>query len=344
MTCPCGRWLPSGARDRSYCFDHSLDRKDRINRTLFNRAGSIPAVTKFSYHFRAKHAELFSTYEEVDCTGCRIICLSLRPDTTSVRSLSNTLYSLGGRTDRETYLAWCLLAHRLYDSACIRSVLQPLAASGVGKCLLKFDMESLKELHKRLRTYNEEASQVRFGTKKRYKEFEARQCNPTGSASAHSGHTFLRDLMGSKTAVEDFVAMSSEVAEVLFVGHDHRESYDHEDISEAISAKRIAHTAKYYRTSMCKVALHCISHSSSKRAASWPACEDSEDLWLMLLDYDGGCKEGARYFGLTEFADAVAFCVQMRKHIANYCFCDLSCWLCLAPKRRGCKRKRLAGD
>ena len=108
MRCPCGRWLPSGARDRTYCPDHSLDRKDRINRTLFNCAGGVPALTDFSYHFRSKYAELFSTYEEVDCTGCRIICLSLRPDTASIRSLSKILYSKGGCTDREAYVAWCL--------------------------------------------------------------------------------------------------------------------------------------------------------------------------------------------------------------------------------------------
>ena len=110
--------------------------------------------------------------------------------------------------------------------------------------------------------------------------------------------------------------------------------------SEAISANPIAHTAKYYKTSISKVGLHCIAHSRSQRAASWPACEESEDSWLMLLHYDGGCKVGAQPFGLTNFADAFAFCVQMRKSIANYCLCDLACWLCLAPKRRGCKRKR----
>ena len=339
MCCPCGRWLSSGARDRSYCIDHSLDRKDRINRTLFNCAGGIPALTDFSYQFRSKYAELFTTYEEVDCTGCRIICLSLRPDTASVRSLSKFLYSKGGCTNREDYVAWCLLAQRLFDPACIRAVLQPLATSGRGSTLVEFNMESLKELRKRLRTYNEEASQVYFGTKKRYQEFEARQCNPTGSAGAHSGHPFLRDLIRSQTAVNDFIALCSEVADVIFAGHDYCKSYDQDDISEAISANKITHTATYYKMSMCRVALHCISHSSSKRVASWPSCKFSEDLWLLLLEYDGGCKKGARHFGLIKYADAVAFCIQMRKHIVNYCLCDLACWLCLAPINRGCKRK-----
>ena len=84
--------------------------------------------------------------------------------------------------------------------------------------------------------------------------------------------------------------------------------------SEAIYANLIAHTAKYYKTSISKVGLHCIAHSSSQRAASWPACEESEDLWLMLLDYDGGCKEGAQHFGLTNFADAFAFCSDEEEH------------------------------
>ena len=50
-------------------------------------------------------------------------------------------------------MAWCLLAQRLYDPSCIRSVLQLLATSGRGSTLLKFNMESLKELRKRLRAY-----------------------------------------------------------------------------------------------------------------------------------------------------------------------------------------------
>ena len=283
MKCPCERWLSSSARDRSYCPDHSLDRKDRVNCTLFNCAGGIPALTDFSYHFRSKYAALFSTYDEVDCTGCRIICLSLRPDTAVIRSLSKFLYSNGGCTKREDYVAWCLLGQRLFDPACILSVLQPLATSGRGSTLLEFNMQTLKELRKRLRAYNDEASQVYFGNKKRYQEFEARQCNPTGSASAHSGHKFLNDLIRSQAAVDDFMALSSEVADVMFVGHDYRQSYDHDDISEAISANAIAHTATYYKMSMCRVALHCISHSGSKRVSSWPACEFSEDLWLMLL-------------------------------------------------------------
>ena len=53
--------------------------------------------------------------------------------------------------------------------------------------------------------------------------------------------------------------------------------------------------------------LQCIAHSISKRAASWPACEESDDLWFMVLHYDGGCKEGAQHFGLTNFADDLHF-------------------------------------
>ena len=57
----------------------------------------------------------------------------------------------------------------------------------------------------------------------------------------------------------------------------------------------------------------------------------------MLLEYGGGCQKGAKHFGLMKYVDAVAFCVQMRKHMANYCLCDLACWLCLAApdKKKG---------
>jgi hypothetical protein len=236
-------------------------------------------------------------------------------------------------------VAWCLLAQRLYDPSCIRCVLQPFATSGRGSTLLKFNIGSLKELRKSLRAYNEKASRVYFGTKKRYREFESLQGHPTGSAGAHSGHTFLGDLIRSKTNVDNFTALSCQIADVIFAGHDHRESYDHDDILEALSANATAHTGTYYKMSMCRVGLHCISHSSSKRGPSWAPCEFSEGLWDMLLEYDGGCKKGARRFGLMKYADAVEFCVQMRNRIVNYCLCDLACWLCLAPEKRH-KRKR----
>ena len=343
MTCPCGKWLSSSARDRYFCTDHSLHRTHRVNRTLFNRAGHIPALSEFPYHFRTKYAGLFATYTDVDCTGCRIFCLSLRPNVASVRAFSRNLCSTGGRRARTHFIAWCLFAERMYDPACIRAVLQPLLIEEIQKPLLDFDLLALKEFRRRLRAYNAHASEVVYGTKKRYKEFEAKQCNPTGVASGHSGHKFLHDIIHQRGALDDFVSLCTDIADVLFSGHDHRVAYDCDDLTEALNGIPILHTSVYYKMAMYRTAKHCIQVSTSKRGPTWPPCEYSEELWDMLLEYDGGSQKGAELFGITSFKDAMAFCEGMRKQIPSYCLCDLSCWLCLASackSTRTLKRKR----
>ena len=47
--------------------------------------------------------------------------------------------------------------------------------------------------------------------------------------------------------------------------------------------------------------------------------------------YDGGCKRGARRFGLSSSESAISFVKEIQKSgCSNYCLCDLACWCCLA--------------
>ena len=77
----------------------------------------------FPQLFRSKHSHLLSTYDLVDVTGCRLIALSLRSDVGAVRNFSKRLYANVRSADQENYIEYCFLAHRLYDPACVRSVL-----------------------------------------------------------------------------------------------------------------------------------------------------------------------------------------------------------------------------
>ena len=350
MACPCGKWLSSSEQGRAFCNDHSIDRRHRFRKTLFNSKYSVPAVSAYPAAFRAKHLRLFATYDDVDNTGCRIFCLALRSDVAAVRSFSKTLYSRGGCVDRVNYVAWCMLAQRLYDPACIQSVLQPFvlwlssssSSSSTRTNLLDFNLVSLKELRKQLREYNRRASEVVYGTKQCYRVFESKQCNPTGRAGLHSGHTFLADIINTKGAVGDFLKLCSDVADVLFARHDSCRPHHSDKVTEAVDNTCVLHSGSYYKMSMCRTALHCIRKSNYQGGLAWPPCEYSEDLWTMLLGA-GGSQAGACQFGLTGFADAISFCEDMRKRLPTYCLCDLACWLCLAHDRESArpqKRKR----
>jgi hypothetical protein len=164
--CPCGHWFSSTQRgDRTYCCDHSLERGLRINWTLFNTHQDIPKLSSFDLSLRRQYADLFATFDMTDSTSCRMISLALRPDIAGVRAASKALFRHCGSHDRTNYVSWLLVAHRLFDPACIQSVLVPFCLGDQkAACLIEFDVEHVRKLQRELRDYNEAASLVVFGT------------------------------------------------------------------------------------------------------------------------------------------------------------------------------------
>jgi len=76
---------------------------------------------------------------------------------------------------------------------------------------------------------------------------------------------------------------------------------------------------------------HQVDHRNPANHARFPACPLTKQLWDFLLEYDGGCKRGARRFGLSSSGSEISFAKESQKSgCSNYCLCDLACWCCLA--------------
>ena len=89
------------------------------------------------------------------------------------------------------------------------------------------------------------------------------------------------------------------------------------------------------RGSTCMRTVVALAHQVDRRNpanhARFPACPLTRQLWDFLLEYDGGCKRGARRFGLSSSESAISFVKEFQKSgCSNYCLCDLTCWCCLA--------------
>ena len=225
-----------------------------------------------------------------------MMSLAMRPDIAAVRYASKQLFRAGGGQDRINYVGWLLLAHRLFDPACIQSVLVPFCCGDEKQaCLVELDHGNVKELKRRLRAYNEEAALVVFGSRARWSDFAQVQSNPTGSASAHSGHSFLNDLAKSVASVNDLRRRAEWNAERFFLIVDGENKADLEEWQE--DAPKLMHTGQYYTMSMLRISLHSLQHASTHSRHQWPSCETTPDLWDALLAYDGGAKAGAIRFG-----------------------------------------------
>ena len=255
-----------------------------------------------------------------------------------MRRLSTLLYPHVDESTRSDYVGWCFIAQRMFDGPLIINVILPFVVPARHQRIRSIDLDALRELRALIREYNEEASRIRYGTPSKHYVFEGLQCNPTGCAAGHSGHTFLTDICKSAQRVEEFCAAAHDAAEDLFVGHSmNGQQPDFIDIYETLGDTRVIHTGSYYRRSMARVAVHCIRHHRSRNARTWPACASCDELWDLLLE--DGCRARATRFGLLVPAAAAEFCAAMQTPFPEYCMCDLACWLCLSNNVCA-KRKR----
>lgn len=279
--------------------------------------------------------ELMQHFQATDATGCRIWCLDVRPDVAGVKHVSKLMYA--AEVDEHTHVAWAFVAQRLYDMPLLVNCLRPFCLPDVnkGKSAVTVSRQSLLSLQKKIDAYNEQAAIHFFGDKTKAWQFAQKQCNPTGSASAHSGHTWLTDLLQDKGELQAFKKFCRHAANLIFRNHDQHSALHQppsmKEMMDCHGDNALSHTGSYYQHAMCRVALHYVStrmHHGDR--AVHPSCELTDDLWRCCMKYDGGARKGATYFGLSEFEAAQEFTLSMRKIKPNYCFCDLACWLCLA--------------
>ena len=148
----------------------------------------------------------------------------------------------------------------MFDGPLIINVILPFVVPARHQRIRSIDLDALRELRALIREYNEEASRIRYGTPSKHYVFEGLQCNPTGCAAGHSGHTFLTDICKSAQRVEEFCAAAHDAAEDLFVGHSmNGQQPDFIDIYETLGDTRVIHTGSYYRRSMARVAVCIVS-------------------------------------------------------------------------------------
>ena len=163
----------------------SLNRAERCSGNMKQTRPKI-AVRKVALKLRKKHCELFATWDKSDCTGNGVVCVDDRMDVWAVRYLSKKLYELIRKTWH--FLAWCLLAQRLYDGIIIEKVVVPFLLRS--KDNRKFCVANVKKLRQAIHTANVKAVGSTSVVKLR-----KRQCNPTGFAGGHSGHAWLATMV-----------------------------------------------------------------------------------------------------------------------------------------------------
>lgn len=334
MNCVCcGKGLTRDERTNpdKKCHRHTKHRKDRcppaLMRTWMNneklpRSSGKPGAlleTLLPRQLREEFPSLVQTFATIHEHGGGIWCLDARPDVRAVQDVSRFCYAMlnKGLLDETSGLCFALAANRMWDAS----------ASLDLKDLIKkrptFDLANMRSYLKQV-------------------EAEVLSCNvrvgcPTGCAGAHSGLTWLRDLCSSREHFARFKAYVGHLTPQL--RNKRGGPSGTKDMWLAISKpkktglKTLApqHLGVYYKMQTYRVCKHawCISHP---RRAARPACPDSEYLWneVLLKHKNGGAVRKSLKHGLRDWKQARRFCEGMRKVKANFCMCDLACWICLS--------------
>ena len=321
-----------------YCINHALNREERVDNNIFDRSYLNFPLSTIPLKLRRKYPALFAHWDTIE-SGCRIWCLALRPDIASVRVASRKILQafLKFPDIDDPYkhvVAWTLVAHRMYDPASNIHLLAPTVVNE-GTNPLLFNRANLHKLMMAYRKYNVRAAEIHFNDGSKAHEFEAKQSNPTGSAAAHSGHTWLAHLLDDEEALERLDDFSEDMASLVFRTQNGKRRPKVGEITklhvEKEGGTKLDHTGSYYEMSIYRIAKHAVASRNSSRGGRLlhPACDLDPDLWEDRL-LDKGALAGARKYGLLRFEDALDFVTCMQTVAPGYCFCDLACFLCLA--------------
>jgi hypothetical protein len=337
--CPCGKWLSSRTRNhRMYCINHALKREERVDKNIFDRSYLQMSLTDIPLKLRRQWPKLFAHWNTTE-SGCKIWCLALRPDIASVRVVSRKIMHAFRRfpdiEDPHKHVAWwTLVAHRMYDPASNVSLVIPFVVNDGGRPQL-CNQSNLERLSLKYREYNEQAAHVYFNDRSKFHEFEAKQSNPTGLASAHSGHTWLQNVLNDDDAFERLEDFSEDLADLVFQTRSGKRRPTVNDMAklhvESEGGTKLDNTGVYYEMSIYRIAKHALASRSGSHGGRllYPACDLTPELWQQRL-LDKGALSGAKTYGLQDFETAKRFTIGMQTAVPGYCFCDLACFLCLA--------------
>ena len=298
----------------------SFNRAERCSGNMKQTRPKI-AVRKVALKLRKKHRELFATWDKSDCTGNGVVCADDRMDVWAGRYLSKKLYALIGKT--WYFLAWCLLAQRLYDGIIIEKVVVPFLLRS--KNNRKFCVANVKKIRQAINTAN-----VKAVGSKSVAKLRKRQCNPTGSAGGHSGHAWLATMV-KPGECNRFATFCEKLRETLSARTGSgKPLLKIMDIKQEVTklSKPVAHTGRYYAMRTMVALKHQIDMANPKNRVRFCACTGGPELWKWLLQ--NGPRLKARKHKLETWEDAQNLVLGMRSAgFSNYCYCDLAVWLCL---------------
>ena len=338
--CPCGTWISKRNRSAGvkFCPKHSTKRPDRLYLNLFPNEFGREVQQATLTRTGLKNNGLLK-HMNISSEGCPVWRLDMRPDIAIIRHASRRLRELSKRLSVEDHMAWVLLCHRMYDQPLVRDCVLPFISENqaVPK---QFTMQNLKALRKRMTEFNEECALVVFNDKSKHEVFRKKQSNPSGSAAAHSGWTWLQDVMSTPATLKSFQTHAIDLAISVFHSEDGKYDAGHgmsrTGIDDALAtiakSKPLLHTGAYYTMSAARIAVHGVSLTSHHGdRADHPPCALTESAWKALLKPNAGARKNAKKYRLHSFHKASAFVMGMRRIHRNYCLCDLACHLCLAP-------------
>ena len=316
----CDVVLPSGAQhtdDPNHCTKCSVIRSRRCQGNWVNRgcyaAQPCPASAK------RLCPSLADTFDATDCMGS-IFCLNVRPDVGGLKHFSKGLLSTE-KSDHDR-LAWFLVAHRLYDPADNIDVVLPFA------CKHKLTPKSLVKLSEALEKEDGRRSKKRYGDDGHSEQWAKLRTNPTGSAAAHSGRAWLRDVIATEESVLDFCKAVSVIQPIVFARK--HQNWAHDFWNKILEAK-FAHSATYYNMQIFRAVRHAFDLRDRGNNARFPPCTNSRFLWSeILLKHQGGAKSRAAQHNLDDYDRACKFVKAMQTAHPDFDLCSLACWLCLS--------------
>ena len=280
------------------------------------------AVRKVALKLRKKHRELFATWDKSDCTGNGVLCADDRMDVWAGRYLSKKLYALIGKT--WYFLAWCLLAQRLYDGIIIEKVVVPFLLRS--KDNRKFCVANVKKLRQAIHTANAEAVGA-----KNVAKLGKKHCHPTGAAGGHSGHASLATMVKPGECNKFATFCDNLHGEISARTGPGKPLLQIMDIKEEFTklSKPVAHTGRYYAMRTMIALKHQIDLANPKNRVRFSACTGGPEFWSWLLQ--NGPRSKAIKHKLEKWEDARNLLLGMRSAgYSNYCCCDLVIWLCLS--------------
>jgi hypothetical protein len=285
-------------------------------------------LTSIAGPIRRKYAQVFRSFENIDCTGSRICALEERADVQGVRFVSKKVFNVTGFCWE--LVAWVLTAQRMFDPITNEKVLAPAAANRPS-----FIQANLLALRKKYDNVNRKAGK----TDASVATLKKRQSDPSRSAGNCSGHTFLNTLCDDADQFQAFVSwcqyLHGRIAARTGAGKPGIQIVDFmSDTAEKTKIMKYMRscpmTGRYYLMRTLVAIQHQLDKSNPAYRVRWCACKLCPELWSFLLEYDSGAAEKAKKYGLLVFTEAQSLVLAIRAIYPRYCLCDLACYLASA--------------